>query len=212
MPTSPALSRLRNLGVHRRVRELAAFGVVGAVCFVIDVAVFQLFYAHVGVDAVSTKFLATMVSMTAAFVGHRFWSFAHRDRTGLRREYLRFAAVNGVTLLLGLAIVWFVRYPLGQESVLVLQGANVLAIFVGTVVRFLVDSRWVFPAVALGGGPNPLYQPDVAPDPRPVISRADRAGPEGIGQPGPVGRTAPAGVVGGVSGAEPGPVPPGGDL
>ena len=171
VPNPAALSRLRNLRVPGRVRELAAFGVVGAVCFVIDVAVFQLLYASVGVDAVTTKFLATMVSMTAAFAGHRFWSFAHRDRTGLRREYVRFAAVNGVTLLLGLVIVWFVRYPLGQESVLVLQGANVLAIFVGTVVRFLAYSQWVFPAVAAAGGdPDPLREPDVDPGSRPVTS------------------------------------------
>jgi putative flippase GtrA len=159
---------------------MAAFGVVGGVCFLIDVAVFQVLYAYVGVDAVATKFLATMVSMTAAFVGHRFWSFAHRARTGLRREYLRFAGINGLTLLLGLAIVWFVRYPLDQESVLVLQGANVLAICVGTVVRFLAYSQWVFPTAfspgvvpegELGVEPAAVAQPGPDSDPRPVASR-----------------------------------------
>jgi putative flippase GtrA len=119
---------------------------VGVVCFFIDVSLFQILYAYVGVDALTTKLVATVVSTTAAFVGHRFWSFSDRARTGLRREYLRFAGINATTLLLGLAVVWFVRYPLGQESVLVLQGANVLAICVGTVVRFLAYSLWVFPA------------------------------------------------------------------
>ena len=170
VPTLAALSRLRNLRAARRVREMAAFGVVGIVCFFIDVSLFQLLYALVGVDAVATKFVATVVSMTVAFVGHRFWSFSHRARTGLSREYLRFAGINGITLLLGLAIVWFVRYPLDQESVLVLQGANVLAICVGTVVRFLAYSQWVFPAAApLGVEPVPL-QSDADPGPRPVTS------------------------------------------
>ena len=140
------------------MRELTAFVVVGGVCFLIDVGLFQFLYVHVGVDAVATKFLATTCSMTAAFLGHRFWSFSRRARTGLRREYVRFVVINGITLLLGLAIVGIVRYPLGQEGALVLQAANVVSIGVGTVVRYLAYRRWVFPAgpVAVDGpGPRP---------------------------------------------------------
>ena len=103
-------------------------------------------YAVAGVDAVVAKLLATLVSMTAAYVGHRYWSFAHRARTGVRREYLLFAAVNGVTLCMGLAIVAIVRYPLGQESALVLQAANIGSICLGTVIRYLSYRTWVFPA------------------------------------------------------------------
>ena len=140
-------SRPRSGRTARRLRELAAFGTVGAVCFLIDLGVFQLLYVAVGLDAVLSKFLATTVSMTAAFLGHRFWSFSDRARSGLRREYLKFTGINGVTLLLGLAIVGFVRYPLGQESALVLQAANVLSICVGTVVRYVSYRRWVFLAL-----------------------------------------------------------------
>ena len=128
------------------VRELAAFGVVGACAFVLDVGLFQLLYAGLGTHAVTSKLISTLVSMTFAYVGHRHWSFSHRARTGLRREYLLFALVNGVTLLLGMAIVGVVSGPLGQSSVLVLQAANVGSIAVGTVIRFLAYRRWVFPA------------------------------------------------------------------
>ena len=127
-------------------KELGAFGVVGAACFLLDVGLFHVLYAVVGADAVLAKLLATLVSMTAAYVGHRYWSFSHRARTGLRREYLLFAAVNGATLCLGLAIVAFVRYPLGQESALVLQLANIASICLGTVIRYLSYRTWVFPA------------------------------------------------------------------
>ena len=127
-------------------KELGAFGVVGAACFFLDVGLFQVLYAVWGVDAVLAKLLATLVSMTAAYVGHRYWSFSHRARTGVRREYLLFAAVNGVTLCLGLAIVAVVRYPLGQESALVLQAANIASICLGTVIRYLSYRTWVFPA------------------------------------------------------------------
>ena len=53
--------------------------------------------------------------------------------------------------MLGLAIVAFVRYPLGQESPLVLQAANIGSIVLGTVIRYLSYRRWVFPAVEPAG-------------------------------------------------------------
>ncbi len=127
-------------------RELSAFSVVGLSCFFLDVALFQLLYASVGVDAIVAKLVATLVSMTVAYAGHRYWSFSARARTGLRREYVRFALINGATLLLGLAIVGFVRHPLQQDSAIVLQLANVASIAIGTVVRYLSYRRWVFPA------------------------------------------------------------------
>ncbi len=130
-------------------REMSAFGAVGALCFVLDLALFQVFYVSVGLGAVTSKLAATLLSMTVAFLGHRYWSFAHRQQTSLRQGYLRFAVINTVTLLLGLAIVTTVRYPLGQESVLSLQLANVVAIAAGTVVRWLAYRRWVFPATAI---------------------------------------------------------------
>ena len=128
------------------LKEISAFGVVGAVCFVLDIGLFQLLYVHLGVDAVIAKLCSTVVAVTASYFGNRHWSFSHRARTGLRREYTLFVAINGVTLLLGLFIVWLVRYPLGQEGALVLQLANVGSIAVGTVLRFLSYRRWVFPA------------------------------------------------------------------
>ena len=126
------------------LKELGAFGVVGAVCFVLQIACFQLLYAHLGVGAVRSNLIATVVSMTAAYVGHRYWSFSHRTRSSVRREYVLFAAINGVTLLLGLAVVAFVHHTLGQDSPLVLQLANIASIVLGTAIRFASYRRWVF--------------------------------------------------------------------
>ncbi|MCZ2817087.1 GtrA family protein [Modestobacter sp. VKM Ac-2984] len=145
-----------------RLAELGAFGVVGAVCFVIQVASFQLFYAHLAVGAVTSNAAATVISMTAAYAGHRYWSFSHRARSGVAREYLLFAAINCVTLLLGLAVVAVVRYPLGQDSTLVLQVANVCSIVLGTVIRYLAYRRWVFLA-ATDAGPDSAELSPVAP-------------------------------------------------
>jgi putative flippase GtrA len=128
------------------LKELGAFGVVGGVCFVLDLALFQVLYTSAGFGAVLAKLTSTVVSTTVAYLGHRYWSFSHRARTGVRREYLLFVVVNGLTLLLGLAMVAFARYGLGQESALVLQAVNVVSIGLGTVIRYLCYRQWVFPA------------------------------------------------------------------
>ncbi|MGY5886030.1 GtrA family protein [Modestobacter lacusdianchii] len=146
MPESPVLVGRGSNRWRLLAKELTAFGVVGAVCFVLQVGGFQLLYAHLGVGAVTSNLVATVVSMTAAYLGHRYWSFSHRERAGVARQYLVFAAINGATLLLGLAVVAVVRYPLGQDSALVLQVANVGSIVLGTVIRYLGYRRWVFRA------------------------------------------------------------------
>ena len=127
-------------------RELSGFGVVGAVCFLIDVGLFQFLYAGGLLDAVLAKLVSTIVSTTVAYVGHRYWSFAARARIGVGREYVRFVLINGSTLLLGLLIVYVVRHPLQQQNAFVLQIANVASIGIGTVIRYLSYRRWVFPA------------------------------------------------------------------
>jgi putative flippase GtrA len=128
------------------LKEVSAFGAVGIVGFLLDVGLFQLFYDVVGLGAVSSKVLSSVISMTVAYFGHRFWSFSHRARTGLRREYILFVAVNGATLLLGVALVALVRYPLGQENALILQVANIASIVLSTGLRYLCYRTWVFPA------------------------------------------------------------------
>lgn len=123
---------------------MGAFGVVGLACTAVDLGLFQLLYAHVGLGAVTSKLVSMAVSMTFAYFAHRHWSFAHRARTGLTREYALFFVVNGLSLLVGLALVAAVRYPLGQDSTLALQIAGVASTAVGTLVRFLCYRAWIF--------------------------------------------------------------------
>jgi putative flippase GtrA len=145
VPLPPDLRRRAGSTWHLLLRELSAFGAVGAACFVLDLGLFQLLYTS-GSGAVTAKAVASVVATTAAYLGHRFWSFAHWERSGYRREYLVFLVVNGAALLVGLALVAVVRHPLGQEQTLVLQAANAVSIGLGTVIRWFAYRRWVFRA------------------------------------------------------------------
>jgi putative flippase GtrA len=174
--------------VRRRLRELGAFGVVGGIAFVVDISLFQLLYGYLDVGAVTAKTLATLVSMCVAFLGHRNWAFAHRDRTTIRRSFALFALVNAGTLVLGAAIIWFVRYPLDQERLLIIQAANIASIGLNSVVRYLAYRRWVFPAAA---GPDA----GGVTEPRPDTTRP--AGPHTGGPLGDGTSTTPASTGGG---------------
>jgi putative flippase GtrA len=135
---------------HVLAKEISAFGVVGVVNLFVDIGLFNLLHFRLGLGPTTSNVLSAAVATTISYFANRHWSFSHRARTGLRREYLLFAIVNGVTLLIGLAIVWFVHGPLGQDSALVLQAANIASIALGTAIRYVSYRRWVFPAHAPG--------------------------------------------------------------
>jgi len=130
------------------LKELSAFGVVGAINFALDVSIFQLMYAVVGADALLSKIVSTSITTTTAYFMHRHWSFSHRARTGIRREYPIFILVNVLTLVLSLLMIGFVHYALDQSDALILQLTNIASIGIGTVIRFLAYKRWVFPVDA----------------------------------------------------------------
>lgn len=134
------------------LKELSAFGIVGALNFILDIAIFQFLIAYVGADPLLSKVISTVTTTTTAYFMHRHWSFSHRARTGIGREYGLFFVLNGITLLMSLLIIGLVRYPLGRTDTLALQLANITSIGIGTIFRFWSYKRWVFP---------PEMRPDV---------------------------------------------------
>jgi putative flippase GtrA len=152
-PASPRLLTALWQRFGHLVHEVGKFGAVGAVTFVIDVTVFNLLLDALG------PFWATTVSMTVAaslaFVGNRFWTWRHRERSGLRREYLLYFAFNLVGLLISLACLWFSRNALGHVWPGVFQSRladnvakNGVGMALGTLFRFWSYRRFVFPEVA----------------------------------------------------------------
>jgi putative flippase GtrA len=130
-----------NLVIH----ELTKFGIVGVVCYAIDFAVSNLCHVLLGMGPLSAKTVSTVVAATCAYLGNRHWSFTHRARTGLRREYTLFVFLNAVGLLIALVCLGFARYVLGLDSVLAFNIAgNVIGTGLGTIFRFWAYKRWVF--------------------------------------------------------------------
>jgi len=132
------------------VRELMKFGVVGGVAYVIDVGTFNaLLLGPLSHKPLTAKTIAVVLAVTFAYFGNRHWTFRHRDRSGLMREYALFFSLNGVGLAIALTCLATSHYALGFTSRLADNiAANVVGLALGTAFRFWSYRRWVFPEIA----------------------------------------------------------------
>jgi putative flippase GtrA len=130
------------------VRELLKFGLVGGLAYIVDIGIFNAVYqATDGAKPLTAKTVSVIVATTVAYFGNRHWTFRHRGRSGLRREYVLFFALNGVGLAIALACLGFSHYVLGFTGPLADNiAANVVGLAFGTAFRFWSYRRWVFPA------------------------------------------------------------------
>jgi putative flippase GtrA len=128
--------------------ELAKFGTVGALSFVIDVAIFNAVLLVLD-KPLTAKVISTVFSATNAFVLNRAWSFRHRERTNVRREYSLFFVLNVVGLSISLVCLAVSHYVLGFESRLADNiAANGVGLVLGTTFRFWSYRRFVWAAPA----------------------------------------------------------------
>jgi putative flippase GtrA len=138
-----------------RVAELGRFGSVGAVAYVVDVGLFNLLRFGPGelleAKPLTAKALSVAVATVVAWLGNRYWTFAHRRTPDRRRELVGFALVNLGGLAVGLACLGFSHYVLGLRSPLADNvSANVVGLVLGTAFRYVCYQRLVF--TGAGGG------------------------------------------------------------
>lgn len=156
------------------IHELGKFGIVGIFAFGVDTGLYALLLWAGDMEGDRTllaKTIATVVAATLAFIGNRFWTWRHRPRSGLAREYLLYFGFNAAGLGISLATVWATHWGLGEiwpvftsPAADVISGQIVGNAF-ATVFRFWGYRRFVFaeaPAevpVAGQAKASPLVQP-----------------------------------------------------
>ena len=127
--------------------ELTKFGTVGFISLGIDLLVFNLVLLALPDKPLTAKVCSTAVSATNAFLLNRHWSFKHRTRTSLRREYGLFVVLNAVGLSISLLCLAISHYVLGFESRLADNlAANGVGLVLGTTFRFWSYRKFVWAA------------------------------------------------------------------
>jgi putative flippase GtrA len=124
------------------LKEVSAFGLVGALSFVIDLGLFALLQKH---GALKANCVSTVASTAFAYVGNRYLSFSHRARTSLARETTFFFAINLIALVFSELVIALFVYGFGYDhasrTVLVVK---IVTIGLGTIFRFWAYKRFVF--------------------------------------------------------------------
>ncbi|MGW7465462.1 GtrA family protein [Streptomyces xantholiticus] len=146
--------RMRN-AISGAWREVAKFGTVGALAFVLDnggytLLVFGLPGAGGGpmrATAVQASVLATLAATLFSWVANRYWTYRQRHRKNAVRELLCFTCVNVVGIAITAGAVFVSRQLLGLDSALSDNTARIVGWAVATLLRFFSYRRYVFVAV-----------------------------------------------------------------
>lgn len=142
--SSVMLLRLR-LTMDVLWRELAKFGVIGLISFVIDLGGFNLLVGGPMENKVTTaKLISGGVATVVAWLGNRYWTFRHRRNRPVHHEVVLFFAVNGVALAVSAGWVAFAHYVFGVRGTLALNVAAFIGIGLGTLLRFWAYRKFVF--------------------------------------------------------------------
>jgi putative flippase GtrA len=144
MTTTPRTTLRDHLRGSWRIllKELTAFGFVGAIALGIDLSIFA-WLSHYG--ALKANLVSTTISTSFAYVGNRYWSFSHRARSSLRRETTFFFGINFIALGFSELVIALFVYPLHYaHSSSTVFAAKVATIGLGTIFRFWTYKRFVF--------------------------------------------------------------------
>jgi putative flippase GtrA len=152
------------------IHEFAKFGIIGVIGLIITNVGYVLLHSN-GVGPVTSTTIATIVATIVAYIGNRYWSFAHRERTSVPREGLIFFLLNGIGLVIQDTVVAFNSYVLHLEHH---KLAEFLALNIGialaTIFRFWSYRKFVWRLTptddsgtgAVPGPPAPSSQPSAA--------------------------------------------------
>jgi putative flippase GtrA len=151
-------------GLYMRFRqiihEFAKFGIIGVIGLAITNFGYALLHSH-GVGPVTSATIATIVATIVAYIGNRYWSFKHRERTSVPREGTIFFVLNGIGLLIQDAAVAFNAYVLHLEHHKLAEFVALnTGIAIATVFRFWSYRKFVWAAPAGDTGTGAAAQLD----------------------------------------------------
>jgi len=130
--------------VRPRLAELAKFGSVGALAFVVDLGVFNLLLLYFRTSPIIAKTVSVIIATLVAWLGSRFWTFANQRTSTVGRELLQFGVVNVIGLLIGVGILWISHYLFRFTSPIEDNISNLFGIGLGSIFRYFAYRNWVF--------------------------------------------------------------------
>jgi putative flippase GtrA len=126
------------------VHEVAKFGVVGLIGFVVQLGVQNALHSGAGVGAITSVIIGYIIATMVTFVGNRHWAFKHRKGKGLKHETITFILLNVVGIVIQVGIVDIAYYGLGYKDGLSYNIATIIGIGLATLFRLFAYRKFVF--------------------------------------------------------------------
>ncbi|MCX3063396.1 GtrA family protein [Streptomyces beihaiensis] len=128
-------------------REIAKFGVVGALGVFVNFAVFNLVRHATNLQVVRASVIATVVAIAFNYVGFRYFTYRDRDKSGRGRELSLFLLFSIVGLVIENGVLYAATYGFGWDSPLQSNVFKFLGMALATLFRFWSYRTWVFRAL-----------------------------------------------------------------
>ena len=126
-------------------REVAKFGAVGGIAFIIDNGLtFYLMHGPMTDSEAKARFFGASVATVFSWIANRFWTFRHRRQANVLREFVMFVIINGIGIGISTGLTALAKYGMGVTDKNMLFLAGVVGILVATVVRFFAYRFLVF--------------------------------------------------------------------
>ena len=126
------------------VHEIAKFGVVGAIGFVIQLVVQNALYPGHGIGAFTAVVIASAFATTVTFLGNRFWAFKHRKGKGIAHESVMFVVFNVAGILIQAGIVDLGVHGLHDSGKVAFNVFTIIGIAIATLFRLFCYRKFVF--------------------------------------------------------------------
>lgn len=127
------------------VPPVVLFAFVGCVGFVVDAAVFSLFFELIGLPVFTARMIAFVCAATTTWAGNRVLTFKHRARVSRLTQWKKFMLAACFSALPNL-LVFKISLHLLEGVQYAPYVALVLGVLAGMVSNYTLSSRWVFVA------------------------------------------------------------------
>ncbi|MFI7012067.1 GtrA family protein [Streptomyces sp. NPDC050145] len=128
-------------------REIAKFGVVGALGVLVNFGVFNLMRHGTDLQVVRASVIATVVAIAFNYVGFRYFTYRDRDKSGRAKELTLFLLFSVVGLVIENGVLYVATYGFDWDSPLQSNIFKFLGMGLATLFRFWSYRTWVFRAL-----------------------------------------------------------------
>lgn len=126
-------------------REVAKFGAVGGVAFVIDNGLYwYLIHGPMSGSEVKARFVSAGVATMFAWVANRYWTFRRRRQPNAARELVMFVFINVIGMGIAAGCVAIAKYGFSVSDTRTIFVVGIAGTVLATLVRFVAYRFWVF--------------------------------------------------------------------